>query len=535
MNEILERLLDEARGAWRFRWTGLAVAAVAALGGWLTVFSLTDLYEAKASVFVDARTALKPLLQGLTVEQDVGVQLSYVRQSWLSGAELEKVATESGMLDPKNTDPRVRASIIKDLSDKIVLDSHGGYGREADRDSSGTTYTFSYRGPDRKLALRVVDTLVTAFIEETLGGKRSGTEHAQRFIEQQIHSYEQRLREAENRLAEFKKTNLGLMPTEQGGYFTQLQNEIDAEKKIENDLNQAISRRTELARQLRGDAVMSAAGSSNALAAAGGDTLARIKEAQARLDELRLRFTDKHPDVTAARATLAELQARRDAEIESLKRGDLTALASSGIGNNPVYQSIQLALNQADVEIAALRSQLTQHHSKASELRQRLDIAPKVEAQYAQLNRDYDINKAQYTALMANYEKSRLGEQADSAGSVRFEVTQAPTAPYGAVYPDRPTVLSAIFVVSLLLGLAASFGLHLLNPVVTSRRNLMELTSIPILGTVSAAFPLVRHIQTRREALRFGVAASGLLAAYVLAITVNYIGLRFMPEALLSG
>ena len=61
-----------------------------------------------------------------------------------------------------------------------------------------------------------------------------------------------------------------------------------------------------------------------------------------------------------------------------------------------------------------------------------MNSAPQVEAEYQQLNRDYDVNKAQYTALLESYQKARLGERADNAGSVRFEVVLPPTAPVSA-------------------------------------------------------------------------------------------------------
>ena len=156
------------------------------------------------------------------------------------------------------------------------------------------------------------------------------------------------------------------MPSEQGGYFTQLQNEVDAAKKAETNLSIAMSRREELAKQLHGDNAISAAGTSSPTVggrpgSGGSDTLSRIQEAQAKLDELLLKFTDKHPDVIAARATLDELKKRRASELDSLRRGDASAVASSGAGNNPVYQNIQLELNKEDVEIAALRRELAQH------------------------------------------------------------------------------------------------------------------------------------------------------------------------------
>jgi polysaccharide chain length determinant protein (PEP-CTERM system associated) len=273
--------------------------------------------------------------------------------------------------------------------------------------------------------LRVVEVLLSTFVEQTLGGKREGSEHAQNFLQAQIKDYEQRLTSAEDRLAAFKKKNVGLMPTEQGGYFTQLQTEVDAAKKAETDLAIALSRREELAKQLHSDTAISSAGASGSAqggrGTSGGDTWSRIQEAQAKLDELLLKYTDRHPDVIAARATLDELKQRRTAELDSLKRGEPGAVASSGAGNNPVYQNIQLALNKEDVEIAALRRELAQHQSTVAELRQRLNSAPQVEAEFQQLNRDYAVNKAQYASLLARYPKARLGDSAGAAGSVRFE------------------------------------------------------------------------------------------------------------------
>ena len=121
-----------------------------------------------------------------------------------------------------------------------------------------------------------------------------------------------------------------------------------------------------------------------------------------------------------------------------MRRGDASAVASSGAGNNPVYQSMQLELNKVDVEIAALRKELAQHQGTVAELRQRVNSAPQVEAEFQQLNRDYDVNKAQYTALLESYQKARLGERADNAGSVRFEIVLPPTSPsspYGRSEP----------------------------------------------------------------------------------------------------
>ena len=534
MKQELDKVLGEARSAWRFRWPALAVASVVCVIGWVVVFALPDRYEADARVFVDTSTALKPALQGLTTDENVDAEINYVRQSLLEGPQLERIARETGVLPDSVTDPRNRDRILDRLSDRIALTvvSAGSQGDE--RSTAGSIYSFHYTDTRRDRALQVVKTLLNTFVEQTLGGKREGSEHAQAFLESQIKDYEQRLSAAEDRLAAFKKKNVGLMPSEQGGYFAELQTETDAAKKAETDLSIALSRRDELAKELHGDSAISAAGASPALLdgrpASGGDTLSRIQQAQARLDELLLKFTDKHPDVIAARATLDELKKRRAAELESLRRGDASAVASSGAGNNPVYQSIQTELNKEDVDIAALRREVAQHEGTVADLRQRLNTAPEIEAEFQQLNRDYDVNKAQYTALLESYQKARLGERADNAGSVRFEVVLPPTAPIPPVWPRRSALLAGIWMGAMLFGGALAYGLHLLKPIVGSVSAVNQLTAFPVLGVVSGAFPSRRQQEALRHRRRISAAMACLVAALAVALVLNWAGARLVTQ-----
>ena len=542
MNQLVEHLAEELRSAWRFRWIAFGVAGAVAVLGWLVVFALPDRYESSARVFVDTRTALKPVIKDLSIEQDVNAQLNFVRQSPLAGAQQRKIAEQTGVLLPTVLSQSEQAKILKKLADGITLEVRSA-GENPKDDSAGSIYSVAYQDQDRARSLRVVETLLNTLVEQTLSGKREGSESAQKFLESQLHIYETRLRDSEHKLAEFKKRNVGLMPADQqqpgGGYFSQLQAEIDGAKKAEGDLNVALTRRGELVRQLRGEAVVSAAGSTPVIGAAGisagTDTMSRIKETQAKLDELLLRFTDKHPDVIATRETLQELQRRRAAEIESLKRGDANAVAASGAGSNPVFQSIQLALNQADVEIASLRGELANHRAKAAELRKRLDTAPGVEAEFAQLMRDYDVNQAQYNALLSNYEKARLGEQADSAGSVRFEIVQPPTASFAPVFPRRVLLLGVVLVASVLLGAGLAWLLSLMRPVVGTAQGLTRLTGLPVLGVVSAAFPGRIHVEERRSVYRYAAGLGCLMFVFLVAVILSRAGLRIALQSTGTG
>jgi polysaccharide chain length determinant protein (PEP-CTERM system associated) len=538
MTPALDHVFDEVRGAWRFRWAALVTAFIVAFIGWVVVFSLPDRYEADARVFVDTRTGLKPALQGLTIDQNVDAQINYVRQSLLEGPQLEQIAKDAGVLPPTVTDPRARGRILESLSYRIVLGVFSAGSQGDERTTAGRIYSFHYTDGDRVRGLRVVEALLNTFVEQTLGGKRESSQHAQQFLETQIKDYEQRLSAAEDRLAAFKKKNVGLMPSDQGGYFAQLQKEVDAAKKAESDLSVAMSRREELAKQLHSDSVVSAAGNSAGSSGRGGgggsDTLSRIQETQARLDELLLKYTDRHPDVIATRATLAELKQRRVAELANLRRGDASAIASSGAGNNPVYQSMQLELNKVDVDIAALRRELAQHQGTVADLRQRLNTAPQVEAEYQQLNRDYDVNKAQYTALLESYQKARLGERADNAGSVRFEIVLPPSSPLVPVWPRRTLLLALIWLAALGVGGAVAYGLHTIKPILSSVHAVNKLTGFPVLGMVSVAFPTAQKKRFWLHVWRISAATACLVMALGIALALNSSGARLSIAAIQS-
>jgi polysaccharide chain length determinant protein (PEP-CTERM system associated) len=535
MQETLDQVIEHIRGAWRFRRYALIAAWTFAVLGWAVLFVMPDVYQASSRVFVDTKTALKPVLQGIAIDQDVNAQLNLVRQSLLSGPQLEPVASEVGLLDTRTATPERRLRILDDLRDRVELGvAAAGNRTDGSQDpEAGSIYSIQYKDVSRDRALKVVEILQTHLIENTLGGKRLGSENAQKFLGAQIHDLEQRLRLAEDRLAEFKKNNVGLMPTEQGGYFARLQADIDAVSKAQSALALATSRREELQRQLRGEAPVAAASGMPMNPAmpgqSGGDTLSRIKETQARLDDLLLRFTDKHPDVVATRQTLEQLKERRQNELEALRRGDPNAAATSGASSNPVYQSIQLALNQTDLEIASLRREIADHQAKVAESRKMLDTMPQVEAEYARLNRDYDVTKANYTALVERLEKSKLGEEASSSGSVRFDIIEPPTADFKPISPQRPLLVIGILVAAIAAGAGVAFLIHLLRPVFTSARGLADTTGLIVLGAVSMTW-LDRHAsQRRRSYWYYGVGVLGLFIAGIVVLQLNRMGIRLTP------
>jgi polysaccharide chain length determinant protein (PEP-CTERM system associated) len=530
MESLIHQILAVLRDVFRYRWMAFALAWGVCLVAWPIVLTLPNKYEARARVFVDPTTALRPVIQGLAIEQDLNAELNLVRQSLLSRSHLQKIVAQAGLAS-KPLWPAAEARLLNDLGQRIDIEV-APQPTAADNPVPSKVYTITFDDNDRDRSLKVVQILLNSFMEGTIGGKRKDSAEAQKFVEGQIKEYEAKLSEAEQRLADFKKRNVGMVPgdREGGDYFTRLQNEIDAEKKARTTLEIAITRRAALAEQLRGEAPvaastqpMTAAGGAGAR---GGDTLSRIQETQAKLDDMLLRFTDKHPDVIALRQTLADLKERRAAELEALKRGDAGAAVATGASANPVYQSIQLQLNQADVEIAGLRGELGDHQAKITALRRMVDTQPQVEAEFARLNRDYAVNKAQYTALVDRLEKARLGGEAEATGAVRFEIIDPPTADPNPIWPKRSMLLATVLLAALGAGIAVAYLMTLIKPVFHSAKELMERTGVAVLGVISVTHVAGNPISRRRQLLLYSLACSTFLVGLMVVV---FVGRSFAP------
>jgi polysaccharide chain length determinant protein (PEP-CTERM system associated) len=524
MQGLIDKVYSELKSAWRFRRIALIAAWAACLLGWFVVYLLPDRFTSYARVNVDTRTALGPLLEGIAVRQDVESQLNLMRQALLGRANLDKVATQVG-LDRRAVTPEDREELITGISERINIALEAPTVR--DTRIPNTLYRITYEDSDRQLALKVVDTLLNSFVEDTMSS--SGTASAQRFLREQIAEYNRRLADSENLLADFKKKNFGLVPGAQGDHFSRLTTETQEVKRLVGALGIAQSRKAELQRQLRGESayVPSSGASGPSRSSVGSnaqgtpDTTARIQETQARLDDMLLRFTEKHPDVVAARETLKQLQARQTEEIAALKRGDPGAAAMSGASSNPVYQNILMQLNQVDVQIAEISVELRDHRRNEAELRQMVDTAPEVEAEFARLTRDYDVVKTQYNNLLERLEKAKVSQDADQTGVIRFNVVDPPTVAFKPTFPNRPLLLAVVLVLGLAVGGGVAYLMHLIKPVFSSEASLVDRLGLPVLGVVTRTWVHKYRAQMRAGLMRYAIASGALVVLFVIVFAAQ--------------
>jgi polysaccharide chain length determinant protein (PEP-CTERM system associated) len=523
MQEAIDRVVEQLRSAWRYRWWAVAAAWAVALLGWVAVMAIPSKYEANARVYIDASSKLRPLLQGLAVEQNVDAQLNFVRQSLLSRPQLQKVAAKTdldlGVRDRAKAREKLVEQLRKDIKIELIAGPTGPDGRPQ---SDNRLYTISYANSDPKKSLAVVNTLLNSFVEDTLGGNRTGAEGAQTFLRAQIKDYEQRLARADQALADFKKKNVGLMPRESGDFFGRMQAEIDGIQKAQAELRTLEGQRDAGMRAMNGQsAVLPSGGAARGPDGQplGNDLDSRLQEAQAQLDQLTLKYTDKHPQVIALRQTVKELEARRAEELRELRSGGVGSGRLS-VSANPVYQNMQMKLNDIDLQIAAVRGEIADRQHRIDDFKKMMNVAPDVEAELQRLNRDYGVTKAQYEALVDRLEKARLSNQAEETGTVRFEVIEPPTVSFEPVSPNRPLLVAIVFAVALAVGVGAALVLSQLQRTVVTTRSLSELTGLPVVGAVTAIVDDAQRLAERRQVRRLAIAGGALVAVFALVLLV---------------
>ena len=212
MQELLAQVFTYMWAVWRRRWVALAVTWVVAIAGWLWVWQMPEAYVASARVYVDTNSILRPLLRGLTVQPDIQQRVSMMSQTLLSRPNLEKLMRMTDLDLEANTETQ-KNKILGDLSEAISL--------TGDR-RNPSLYSIRVQDPDRDTARRVAQSLITVFIESSLGSKRAESSGAQSFLEEQIAEYEERLVAAENRLARFKQENVDVLQG-RGDFYATLQ------------------------------------------------------------------------------------------------------------------------------------------------------------------------------------------------------------------------------------------------------------------------------------------------------------------------
>lgn len=457
MDKILADLRRHLRAMWRYRWHGLISAWVVALLGAVVVMMIPKKYEASARIFVNTDSILKPLMAGMAVQPNTDQRIAVFSRLLLSRPNVEQLIDQSGM-GARLTTPEQRQAMIDDVLKVLDIQAAG------ERDN---VYLIKFRDTEAARAKRVVELLVARFIDSSQ--RNRGTDDAARkFIDTQAALYETRLRDA---------------------YRSSLAAEYGP------------------------------APSASVNRAAGGGSLpeitARIDTLKRSLDDMLQKYTDAHPDVKGARRVLATLERQRRAALAEVRRTGV-APAATGMAGMRASEQIKVSLAQAEASVASLQARVGEYASRLTDLREVARQVPEREAELAQLNRDYDINKKNYEELVTRRESANIsGDMQSVAGVADVRLIDPPRVAPSMKGPSRTLLLAATLLLGAGVGLVVSFLLKELHPRVHDTIELEQTFGLPVLGVISRLTNPLAEREQRRGLVRFAQMAAVLAGIYL--------------------
>ncbi|HRP94696.1 MAG TPA: GNVR domain-containing protein [Rhodocyclaceae bacterium] len=513
MEDLLRLIAGYLRGMWRYRWWGLVVAWLVGIAGGVFVYQMPDRYTSTARVFVDTQSVLRPLMSGLAVQPNVGQQVAILSRTLITRPNVEKLITMAD-LDLEVRTPDEREALIGELMSGLRI-ADGGRG------GGSNLFSLRYEDSDPERAQRIVQALMSLFVESGLVGKRQDTATARRFIDDQIRAYEQRLTEAENRMTEFRIRHMGMLGPGAGTFVSQIGETMERLEQARLELREAENVRDSLAQQLKGQSSAESRPAIDPSLIPLPEFDSRIEQLRQQLDGMLLRFTDEHPDVIITRRMIEDIE-RQKAEVIELRSQSQPETEGHV---NPVYQQTQFALGQAESQVVVLRTRVEELERRLDALRDNAQLRPQLEAELVQLDRDYNIHKRNYEALVQRRETATMSADMEAqSGITQFRVIDPPTLPTSPSAPNRILLVGIAGVIALAAGVGLTFLLSQLRPAVTDGRALREFTGLPVLGSISL-LPDARRVRRERLGL---VAFSGGLIGFAGLMSATAIAIQYL-------
>jgi chain length determinant protein EpsF len=296
----------------RARWLVALVVLLTTVGLTLAVsLALPKQYKSVASVVVD----FKPdpisavMFGGMASPAFMATQVDIIQS--------DRVAQRVVRNLKLNETPAIRKQWQDETNGEGSIESWLGtlFQRQMDVQPSreSSVISVSYRAPDPRFAAALANAFVQAYIDTSLELRVNPARQYSNFFETRAKEAREALEKAQTRLSTFQKDK-GIIAS-------------DERLDVEN------SRLNELSSQLTALQAMAAESSSRQTQAQGaqGDRIAEvlnnplvaglksdITRGDARLQELSTRLGDNHPQVQEAKANLAELRLRLDAEINKV-------------------------------------------------------------------------------------------------------------------------------------------------------------------------------------------------------------------------
>lgn len=442
------------------------------LGMTTIVMLLPAIYESTATLLIEQPEVQPEVIGGAGSREYVEQRLQRTRQQVMSADNVRSLIQKHGLFDVSEGEDIPEELITTFNENALVTPKVTGVIDPRTMREADLTYAFdvSFRSSDATIARDVTADLAELFVTSNVVRAEAEANRTITFLQGEADRLEEDLRMREERLAEFRRVNLGNLPENRDqNLFRSRDLERDI-ARVDDDMRSARARKELLQTQLQDTPRNRPLLDENGQRVISGAE--RLDAAQQELVAALARYSDNHPDVRRLRR-----------EIQTLS-GD-QGLEADGAGpTNPVYSQLLSQIESADYEIRQLGARRYELSTELSRVQNAVFRSPEYEKQYTDLVRDYELVKGQYEAMRQRQRAAEVGKKAAGADGIESYVlinpAMVPTAP---IEPAR----GALMFLAAVLGLVALFGVAtILESTDNSIRGGRDLESLPfpVLGRI---------------------------------------------------
>lgn len=335
----------------------------------------------------------------------------------------------------------------------------------------------TYFAETSKEAERTLELIIDEYIEKQ-AAIQSGSEKLLKFYEQEKQRVETELRAAEDRLNEWQGKNETVSINQQ--ITSQLNVLEDRRKTLQQTEAQFEATRAKVAMlqdQLKGQPERLVMGQDQVK----NPLVTKLKEqlmaAEAFLQELLQRFTEKHRSVREKKEQIAFLKNELAAVEENIVGRETTGL-------NPFRENVKQQLSDAQALLSSLMSQKQilqkQVHEGAAVLASQREKKVKID----ELSRLVDLHKDAFMLYGKKLEEGRVATGLGKEQLANVALIGPPNATSETDFGKRLKIVLLSAFVGLALGMAIAFGFEFLNNVLRTRQDVEYYLGLPVLAAI---------------------------------------------------
>ncbi len=342
-------------------------------------------------------------------------------------------------------------------------------------------------------------------------------ENARRFLERQIQSYEQQLRAAEKRRADFRARYLEILPADNNPNVPALEGARQAAQALEGKLQDALIARDALQQEVDNTPPMLVVETGSLNGPSGQPVKTKLQDAEDQLRLLLLRDTEAHPDVIAQRKLIESLKKAPPEDAapnpaKDAKAGDAGNTLKRSVPNQ-VYDQLKVKLIEADTQVVSLQRQRDEAVRNKERLEKIQREQPGLIAEYQNMDRDYSVLRRNYEELLGRLQSANIAQAADTqADKVKLQIIDPPEIPRLPAAPNRTLLVTGVLLGGMATGLGITVLFGQLDRSFSTVDDLRGL-GLPVLGGISV-LGLVPLRQRLLAVMRFGAAVAVLVCIY---------------------